>query len=289
MSVTEIPASQSSFDSTATYDRAVNRWLPVEASAVSPDGLRFAFADYDLTSVVVGGVLASTGRVHVVDARTGASQVIFSGSPTFAVVAFESGGVYLSQVALTRLGPVVSGLYLLDPAGGTPRPVTGANRPLDQNGWQIDGPNAWGVDFSSGGGLISGNRVLRLDLKTGEIQEWKTWPEGVLTVVLGVDAQDHLIVGAVPSHAANAATKSGFKGLQVWTFASPDAGALVYQSTDPLASLPARPAFSDHLATWLGGTSPPSSVWRLAAGTGMVRLPISVAAFGWISVGGGCV
>src|SRR5579872_7511997 len=30
---------------TAFYDLAVNRWLPVPSEAVSPDGLRFAYAD----------------------------------------------------------------------------------------------------------------------------------------------------------------------------------------------------------------------------------------------------
>jgi hypothetical protein len=293
-SVTEIAASQSFFESTATYDRPVNRWLPVAANAVSPDGLRFAFADYDLSSgpgnaVVAGGVIATTGKVHIVDARTGAGQVVFSGSPTFSVVAFTSGGLYLSQVALTKIGPVAGGLFVLNLAGGTPRPVVGANRTLDQNGWQIDGSYAWGVDFASGGGHISGNRVLRLDLKTGKVQEWKTWAEGVLTLVLGLDAQDDPIVGAVPAYSINVGSMAGLKGLQVWTFTSPDIGTLVYQSNDPAATLPSGPAFSDGHVAWLGGNSPPSSVWRLAPGAAMTRVPVSVADSGWVSIGGPCL
>jgi len=291
-SITETPDSQSFFDSTATYDRAVNRWLPVAASSVSPDGLRFAFADYEVSSSpgnAVAGVIASTGKVHIVNARTGAAQVVFSGSPTFSVVAFTSDGLYLSQVALTKIGAVASGLFLLDPAGGMPRPVTGAGRTLDQDGWQIYGSYAWGVDFTSGGGHLSGNRVLRLDLTTGEVQEWKTWAEGVLTSVLGLDGQDDLIVGAFPSASSSAATRSGLKGLEVWTFTSPNIGTPVYQTTDPIATLPEPPAFSNPKATWLGGNSPPSNVWRLAVGTKLVRIPVSVAGSGWVGVGGACI
>jgi hypothetical protein len=152
-SMTEDSASQAFFDSSATYDRAVNRWLPVASGAVSPDGLRFAFADYDLSAAPVAGsgALASTGRVHIVDARTGADQVVFSGSPTL-----------------------------------------------------------------------------------------------------------------------------------------PDAGMLVYQTHDPIATLPGRPAFSDTHAAWLGGNSPPSSVWRLASDH-MTRVPVPVAGSGWVSVAGPCV
>jgi hypothetical protein len=289
-SMSEGSASQAFFDNSATYDRAVNRWLPVASGAVSPDGLRFAFADYDLAAnpVVRSGALASTGRVHIVNARTGADQVIFNGSPTFSVVAFTSRGLYLSQVALTNGGAAASGLFLLDPGGGTPRPVPGGDRTLDQNGWQIHGANAWGVDFASGGGQISGNRVLSLDLETGAVRVWKSWAQDVLAVVLGLDAQNDPIVGAFASSSPGAATRSGLNGLQVWTFTSPDVGTLVYQTTDPIATLPGRPASADMHAAWLGGNSPPSSVWRLASGR-MVRVPVPVAGSGWVGVAGPCI
>jgi hypothetical protein len=110
-----------------------------------------------------------------VDARTGVDRVAFGGTPTFSVVASTNSGLYLSQVALTTGPTLASGLFLLHPTGGTPRLVPVADRPLDQAGWQIFGEYAWGVDFASGGGLLSGNRVLGLDLKTGELQEWETW------------------------------------------------------------------------------------------------------------------
>jgi hypothetical protein len=286
-SMTEDSRSQSFFDLTAAYDRTVNRWLPVAASAISPDGLRFAYADYDLAGGAGSRATASTGRVHIVDARTGADQVVFNGSPTFSVVAFTSRGLYLSQVALTSEASA-GGLFLLDSGGGTPHPVGGADRKLDHNGWHIYGSNAWGVDFASGGGQISGNRVLSLDLQTGDVHVWKTWDSGVLAVVLGLDAQDDPIVGAFASASAGASTSLGLNGLQVWTFTSPDASMLVYQTNDPIATRPARPAFSDTRAAWLGGNSPPSSVWRLASGR-MVRVPVPVAGSGWVGVAGPCI
>jgi len=232
-SMSEDSASQAFFDNSATYDRMVNRWLPVAS-------------------------------------------------------AFTNRGLFLSQVALNRGGASPSGLFLLDPGGGTPSPVAGADRTLDQNGWQIQGANAWGVDFASGGGHISGNRVLSLDLETGAVRVWKTWAEDVLAVVLGLDDQHDPIVGAFASSSAGAATRSGLNGLQVWTFTSPEVGTLVYQTTDPIATLPGRPAFSDTHAAWLGGNSPPSSVWRLASGH-MVRVPVPVAGSGWVGVGGQCL
>ncbi len=212
---------------------------------------------------------------------------MFNGSPTFSVVAFTSRGLYLSQVALTSEASA-GGLFLLDSGGGTPHPVGGADRKLDRNGWHIYGSNAWGVDFASGGGQISGNRVLSLDLQTGDVHVWKTWDAGVLAVVLGLDAQHDPIVGAFASASAGAGTSLGLNGLQVWTFTSPDAGILVYHTNDPIATLPGRPAFADTHAAWLGGNSPPSSVWRLASEQ-MTRVPVAVAGSGWVSVAGPCV
>src|SRR5260370_11109367 len=73
----------------ATYDRVVQRWLPVTPNAISPDGLRFAYAEYDLVQLTsaggktaaMAGALATTRRVHIVDARTGADRIAFHRSP----------------------------------------------------------------------------------------------------------------------------------------------------------------------------------------------------------------
>ena len=42
------PAQAAYFRPVATYDRAVGRWLPVGPASVAPDGLSFAYAEYDL-------------------------------------------------------------------------------------------------------------------------------------------------------------------------------------------------------------------------------------------------
>jgi len=280
----------------ATYDRVVERWLPVTADAISPDGLRFAYADYDLVrltsaggkTAAMAGALATTGRVHIVDARTGADRIVFNGSPTYRVVGYTADGIYLATVLLTMDGMFASDLFVMTQDGGAPRPVAGGSRPLDRAGWEVDGAYAWGSDFATGGGITGGNRILSLDLKTGAIQVWKTWPEGVATFVIGLDAQGHPIVGVYLAYPTKPGPSPAFPGLQVWTVSTPGVGKVVYQTADRNAILPAGPAFADSHGVWIGG-SPPSSVWLLTAAAGLRRVPVPVTGLGWVGVGGQCV
>ena len=62
-----------------SYDAASGRWVPVPAAAISPDGLQYAYAEWDPPAagmagsvhVANGPVIGASGRVHVVDAKTG--------------------------------------------------------------------------------------------------------------------------------------------------------------------------------------------------------------------------
>ena len=278
----------------ATYDRVVQRWLPVTPNAISPDGLRFAYAEYDLITLTSGktaamaGALATTGRVHIVDARTGADHIVFNGSPTYRVVGYTSDGVYLANVLLTMDGTFASDLFLIAGDAGAPQPVAGGNRPMDRAGWEVFGAYAWGSDFATGDSITGGNRVLSLDLKTGAIQAWKSWPEGVATFVIGLDAQGHPIVGAYLAYPTKPDPSPAFPGLQVWTLSTPGVGKVVYQTADRNAILPAAPAFADSHGVWIGG-SPPSSVWLLTEAAGLSRVLVPVTGLGWVGVGGQCV
>jgi hypothetical protein len=278
----------------ATYDRAVNRWLPVAPGSISPDGLSFAYAEYDLATPAGGGTahmtgaLATTGRVRVVDARTGADHVVFSGSPTFWVDGFTHDGVYLSQVTLTMDGAFASGLFLLNAAGGMPQPVPGGDRPMDRTGWRVEGGFAWGSDFANGGGITGGNQIVSLDLKSGEIRAWTSWPEGVGAEVIGLDARGQPIVGALQAYSTSSGPSPAMQGIQVLRLSPSGAATIVYRSTDPNASLPVGPAFSDGHGAWLGA-SPPSSVWLLTAEDVLNRVTVPVTGLGWVGVGGSCI
>jgi hypothetical protein len=280
----------------ATYDRAVNRWLPATPSAISPDGLHFAYADYDLVALTsaggkvapMAGALATTGRVHIVDARTGADHIIFNGSPTYRVVGYTAAGVYLAAVLLTMDGMFASGLLLIAPGGGVPQRVAGGSRPMDRSGWQVEGAYAWGSDFSGGGSITGGNRVLSLDLNTGAVQVWNTWPEGVATEVIGLDPQGLPIVGVYLAYSTAPGSSPALPGLQVWMLSAPGTGKVVFQTTGARATLPTGPAFADSHGAWIGA-SPPSSVWLLTPAAGLSRVPVPVTGLGWVGVGGQCM
>ncbi len=279
---------------TAFYDLAVNRWLPVPSEAVSPDGLRFAYADYDLPSPAAGmashggprsaGVLATTGRVYVVDARTGASQVLYSGSPTYAVVGFEKEGIYLAQVSITMDGNFHSGLYLLPLGMGGPSEIAAGSRGLDRTGWRIENGAAWGVEFSTGGGITGGNELVRLNLQTGDVTVWLTKPSDTQVGLLGFDAAGDALVGATGNGYSTDGSPPPSPPTQLLALTSPSNSNVVYQSTDASATVPWGPSFVDGNGVWLSGES--GSVW-LDQGDTLSILPISIPAV--LSVGNGCM
>src|SRR5579859_253717 len=258
----------------ATYDHPAYRWLPVPAEAISPDGLSFAFADYDLppsgmsaSNPVEGhselrsaGVLATTGRVYLIDARTGSYRILYKGSPTYSVVGFTQRGIYLTQVALTMDGAFSSGLYLLGTTGGTPQPVAGGNRPLDGGGWTVTGGAAWGTNFTTGGGIAGGNQLVRLDLTTGAVTVWMTRAEGVGVSLIGVDGQGEPIVLVFASGYSSSGSPPPAQATEVWVMTAPDTGTTVYQNADPTATLPGGPTFTDSNGVWLSG-APNGEVW----------------------------
>jgi hypothetical protein len=281
----------------ATYDRSVARWLPVPQDAISPDGLTFAYADYDLppspTAGMAGeqlphaaGALATTGRVHVVDASSGADRILFAGSPTYELVGFTAAGIYLAEVTLTMDGQFLNGLYLLNPAGGTPQPVPGGTHALDRFGWEVVGGAAWGTDYSTGGGIQAGNQLVRLDLKTGAVQEWLTRPEGVGVGLIGLDSQGEPLVVLYGSGYSSTGSPSPVVPTEVWILSGPDAGKSVYQNSDATASFPSGPAYADNHGVWLDGNGP-GAVFHYDPQAGFRSVPVPVAA--GVRVGGTCV
>ena len=199
-----------------TYDAAFARWLPVPKASVSPDGARYAYVD------AIAGVPLPTSRVHIVDVQTGADHiVVFPGAGLAqrtqylaGVVAFSKQGIYLSLYGSNEGSGLDTGkLWLMDPDRGTIRKVS--DQSSSEQGWLVTDDYAWtfastleASPVPSDGGSIqpSANRLVRLDLKTGQLTLW--WVDtdyepvsspGAATVlgVMGVDSAGSPIVEGV--------------------------------------------------------------------------------------------
>jgi len=292
--VTNFPGGGQFWIPGATYDRMAGRWLPVGPEAVAPDGVTFAYADYDLPpSPAAGmstgdgphaaGALATTGRVHLVDARTGADRILFGGSPTYEVIGYTADGIYLQQVGLTMDGPFASGLFLLKPSGGVPAPVAGGNRTLDRAGWDVIGGAAWGVDYSTGGGLQPGNQLVRLDLTTGAIQVWLTAPEGTGVTRVGTDSKGSLLVLTYSSGYSSTGSPPPSPPTQLLKVSAPGAGTVIFTAADPTAPQPSGPSYVDANGAWLSGGV--GAIWLDVADA---LKSVSVAGAQHMGVGGTC-
>jgi len=178
-----------------SYDRALGRWVPVEANFVAPDG-----ATYVLTNE------QSIGRdFYLVDARTGARHFLLSGDgpsqapASWTVVTYANEGIYLWSTGILT----IPGLWLLDPGSGTVRLVDGTH----YWGW-VDGGFAWAGDPAFGG-TASTYKVYRLDLRSGAVTTWyegstparvlSPTPDGRVLVNFGDSGSEQIELIAAPN------------------------------------------------------------------------------------------
>jgi hypothetical protein len=151
------------------YSWSAARWLPVEREAVSPDGLRYAYAE----PVWSTASYPSGSRVHVVNVTTGLDSVIYEMAP-YTVINFASEGIYVQEWSTT--GHPVR-LVLLNPSGGQPKQIVQS----DTLTWTIvEAGAAWGKDVDS-------SSLTRFDLKTGNVQRWLQSPDGRPITIVAVD------------------------------------------------------------------------------------------------------
>jgi len=262
-----------------SYDQAVKRWLGVRHEAIAPDGLHYAYAEYDPPGPNDGkAAIGSAGRVHVTDAQTGADRVIYSGSPTFSVVDFTASGLYLARFGASIGGSGRRGLYLIDPAGGTPRLVPASDVQLDAGGWQVlNGGGAWGTRFSEGGAMWSGNELVRLDMTTGEIVTWLTVPTDEALTVLGFDAGRPLVTSRL------AITSTGQSAqISVRLMAGPEQSRQLYSSD---ATAPGELGVADSHGIWMGGAG---SIWLYQPESGLQPIIVFNDPNTVVQVGGAC-
>jgi hypothetical protein len=141
-----------------SYDRAIGGWVPVSIEKVAPDGATY----------VVHDELKGNG-FYLIDARTGAQQLIRSGDGpapapgVWQVVEWAREGIYLWTVGIVT----TPGLWLLDPLSGNVRLVDGSHY------WSVVGGGAaWALDQPVGALDGTYNALYRLDLASGQVSTW---------------------------------------------------------------------------------------------------------------------
>ena len=262
--VTEDPSAPSN---AWFYDRPFAKWLPVGRTGVSPDGKRYAYTQ--------GNPLSgdTKGKVHVVDVASGADKVLYTGSPIYSVIDFSAEGIYLTNAPGDVLG---HGLWLLNPAGGTPRLITSSIE-----GPFVGGGAAWGYAFNRAdphpnAGGIQGpvNEVLRLDLATGASTVWLYRPGANLSA-LGFDSSGHPIISA--------AYDQGKPG-ELWLLTAPAAPTKLPAPGG--ATGPTTEGAVDRHGVWFTGVGPPPVVWLYSNGVFSVTATANALTF---DVAGGCI
>jgi hypothetical protein len=145
-----------------SYDRLLDRWLPVYYNQVSLDGVSYAY------------FTAPTAVLRVVDVASGTSRVGFSGDPALIwnVVAFRPEGIYVSHSNGPSGGDTDPGRLWRVTSSTTLAPISDRR---SVGGWRIVGSYAWGVETDDPIKVAQpGNemRLVRIDLKNGTASVW---------------------------------------------------------------------------------------------------------------------
>jgi hypothetical protein len=248
------------------YDRAPATWLPVNRSAVSPNGKRYAYGEGS-------AMLGTAGKLHLVDVGTGVDRVIYNGGLIFEVVDFAAEGIYLTSAAPEGRP---QGLWVINPDGGAPRLISST-----LEGPEVGGGAAWGVDFNAADphpapGGIEGpmNRVVRLDLRTGATAHWFYRP-GADVYLLGIDSAGRPFVSA-------SFEQSNLREL--WQIQSATTATKLFAGTPDRG--PGGLAAIDAHGMWFSGQDL-RGVWLYAGGS--MKLVATVANVDSFDVAGGCI
>jgi hypothetical protein len=258
-----LPHGPSGFPLSKSYDKAVERWVPVTRDQISPDGKHYAYADLPAVDA---------SPIHIVDLPSGATHAFNAGTPptdsSWLAVDYETEGVYLEAQPNGPAG--LLGLWLLDPANGSVRAID------TTHSWQyISGGGAWGTSEPlTGHGPGPGSRLLRMDLKTGAIVSWYKRTDIEFTVA-GADGSGHPI-------------------LTVWKYQTPQlllisgANAATILLTAPGSTVPSLSNYihpvTDANGIWLGDAAGSISLYTPA--TGIKKL--AQVASGDVAPAGGC-
>jgi hypothetical protein len=251
--------------SALSYSATAKRWLPVPATSVSADGLRYAYTDQ-----WSGG--APTMRLHVVDIATGKEATHPLPSDPYTVLKFARSGV---QLMLAYEG--TSGLWRLDPATGGFTRVANVT-----DVWASDGEVVWAgsvnpTDQRPLEGLQrQPNQVDRVSIADGLRQPWLYSPSTALHVA-GLDGRGRPLVW-VDRGKSNGGVLTGSDSGALVLLTGPNQARTLY-SGDGLSKF--RPDALDGHGLWLGG---PDGIYLLEDG-GPLRKVSGVAG----RPAGGCI
>ncbi len=241
-----------------TYDSAFARWLPTNQRSVSPDGSRYAYVDAAVQQSQV------TSRVHIVDVQTGADSVVavFPGPGLSqrtqylaGVVAYTMQGLYLSLFGSNAgAGPDSGKLWLLDPDAGTIHKVTD----VVGNSWLVAGAYAWTM-LPPSAAASNPNRLVRLDLNTGQQDEW--WVDANYEPVSSSGATTSVsVIGMtgdgkpIVEGAGEVGSGTGYKPVvDIWVIRAPGQAVPLDISAADVTSRPTQ--------TWDGSTTDTVGSW----------------------------
>jgi hypothetical protein len=180
------------------FDRAFSRWLPVPRSAVSPDGISYAYIEVgqepDVFVIHMVGVFGDQRKDVAV--QESASAAGFGAQPQ--VFDYSADGIYLTE-AFEHVWP---GVWRFDQRTQTIQKLADVEVPEVSSSGVIwygavnpADPNPFSSRSSAG---IFPNEVDRLDLKTGTRARWLYRP-GAAVNVMGVDTLGRpVIIHTVP-------------------------------------------------------------------------------------------
>jgi hypothetical protein len=172
------------------YDRAYNRWLPVDWRLVSDDGAHYAYVTYSGDPTTPGAYSA----IHVVDVATGTDRIV-SRSGQYVPNDYVGNGVYLSAWIGGHDGPGPQIGWVIDPSTGGIRALSGGQK----YGYSVGSGGGWRTDYNTADptvhqGMTGANRITRVDLASGTESTW-LYRQGVDWLdVIGFDRAGHPIV-----------------------------------------------------------------------------------------------
>jgi hypothetical protein len=220
------------------YSRTAKRWLPVPRNAVSPDGLRYAYAE--------GWAGGAPDRLRVVEIASGKETVFQLSQDPFSVFDFEADAVYLIQAWEGS-----SGLWRFDLATGKQSRVAAID-----NIWAGDGESVWAGSVNPAdphplaGMTTQPDQVDQITVRTGHRQPWLYRPvSGVY--VMGLDRHGKPVVFVNAGKEVGGFYQSG-DNAEIVVLDSPTTARTIYSGSAGTA-LDLLPTAIDEHGTWFGG------------------------------------
>ena len=202
-----------------SYDAAVQRWVPVPGSAISPD--RRSYAYIAQTTGIPGQMTALS--LHTREIATAKDRILWEGSGTPMgpdLLSWLSSGIYFSAVLLPAVDPeglAFPAVYMVDPNHpGGPRRVGPNPAPQPPSPGQaeyampemftlVGGDSAWATgnrvptespspNKPPAPGTFGPDSVVRMDLRDGRVDTWFTVSGDELVSLMGLDNQGRPIL-----------------------------------------------------------------------------------------------